>query len=116
MVHFDADPWNACDHETSSEFFFAVLSPKAFLEALPNEGPNISIVAGLCRHPARGGVLRVGGKEPMFDQRFKSDRRGIKGPAPASNAPATTEFGTHATTTVAIVDEAKVHELTSLSR
>ena len=52
MVHFDADPWNAYDHETSSAIFFAVLSPKAFLEALPNEGPNISIVAGLCRHPS----------------------------------------------------------------
>jgi prophage regulatory protein len=63
-----------------------------------------------------GGVLQVGGKEHMFDQRFKSDRPGIKAPAPARNAPATTEFGTHATTTVAIVDEAKVHELTSLSR
>jgi prophage regulatory protein len=52
----------------------------------------------------------------MFDQRFKSDRPGIKGPAPASNASATTESGTHSTTTVAIFDEEKVHELTSLSR
>lgn len=52
----------------------------------------------------------------MFDQRFNSDRPGIKGPAPANNASATTESGTPSTTRLAIFDEAKVHELTSLSR
>ena len=30
MVHFDADPWNACDHETSSAIFFRSFVPKAF--------------------------------------------------------------------------------------
>jgi prophage regulatory protein len=52
----------------------------------------------------------------MFDQRFKSDRPGIKAPAPASNGSLATESGTHSTTTIAIFDEEKVHELTSLSR
>ena len=52
----------------------------------------------------------------MFDQRFKSERPGIQAPAPANNTPAATESDPHATTTIAIVDEAKVHELTSLSR
>src|SRR5215467_24085 len=105
-----------CLCETSSANFFAVLSRTGLSGGPTREGPFY------CRRPLpaslaqMGGVLQVGGKEHMFDQRFKSDRPGIKAPAPASNAPATTEFGTHATTTVAIVDEAKVHELTSLSR
>jgi prophage regulatory protein len=52
----------------------------------------------------------------MLDQRFKSDRPGIKGPAPASDASPATDSRMNSTTTVAIFDEAKVHELTSLSR
>jgi len=56
MVHFDADPWNACDHETSSGNFFQSFVPKGLSGGPTDEGPNISIVAGLCRHPALRGA------------------------------------------------------------